>query len=87
MALDLTNIQELLQGSTTWGLVALIALMVWKLVWYGLAIYKTIEKKQKTWFVILFISAFVLGDLGLLAIIYLLLNKDSSKNKPKKKKK
>jgi hypothetical protein len=85
MALDIANIQELLQGSTTWGLVALVALMVWKLVWYGLAIYKTIEKKQKTWFVILFISAFVFGDLGLLAIIYLLLNKNPRKKKTKKK--
>lgn len=77
-------------------LIMLVIVMIWKLVWYGIAIYKTIERKQIRWFVVLFVAAFVLGDLGLLAIIYLLIYKrslgkpvkptaKSAKSKPKKK--
>jgi RsiW-degrading membrane proteinase PrsW (M82 family) len=57
-----------------------VVLLVWKLIWYGFALYNTIQRKQKTWFVVLFICSFVLGDLGILAIIYLILNKEP-KNK------
>ena len=70
-------------------LILLVVVMIWKLVWYGIALYKTIERKQINWFVVLFVAAFLLGDLGLLAIIYLLLYKKSLgkpvKQKPAKK--
>jgi len=56
-------------------LTLIIFLLIWKLIWYGIALYKTIENKQKIWFVVLFVSAFVLNDLGLLPILYILLNK------------
>ncbi len=55
---------------TEW-LIILIILLVWKFIWYGIALFKTIERKQITWFTVLFIATFLLGDLGLLAIIYL----------------
>jgi len=63
--------------------------LTWKLFWYGLAIYKAIEKKDKTWFVVLFMGIFLLtffiNDLGILAIIYLIMQrKNSKKNKSKK---
>jgi len=61
----------------------ILALLVWKLIWYGLAIYGSIKRDQKTWFVVLFVAAFVLNDLGILAIIYLIIYR--SKNKRKKK--
>ena len=69
-----------------WLLILIIVISVWKLIWYSLAIYKTLEKKQKEWFVILFVSAFVLNDLGILAILYLLMNKRKAKVKRKSKK-
>jgi len=79
--------------SITPGLaVLIIAIMIWKLIWYGLALYKSVQKQQKRWFVVLFVAAFVLNDLGILAIIYLILNKkkkgsSKAKKKPKKKRK
>jgi hypothetical protein len=54
---------------------------IWKLIWYSIAIYKTIERKQKIWFSVLFVCAFVLGDLGILAIIYLIIYRDKEKSK------
>ncbi len=69
-------------GLTTEILILVIIVMIWKLVWYGLALYKTIERKQIIWFTVLFVAAFLLGDLGLLAIIYLLIYKP---RKPKAK--
>ena len=68
-----------------WIMYIVIATLVWKLIWYGLAIFNTIDKKQKSWFVVLFIGAFVLNDLGILAIIYLIINRDKKKTKAKKK--
>ena len=67
-------------------LVLLIAILIWKLIWYGIAIYKTIEKKHRTWFIVLFVAAFVLSDLGILAIIYLGIHRDKPKLTKKKKK-
>lgn len=58
-----------------------LAMLVWKLVWYGLAIYKTIGKQQKKWFVVLFVCAFILNDLGILPIIYLLIYRNRGKKK------
>lgn len=64
------------------GIILLIVLaLIWKLIWYGLALYKTIQRKQVGWFVVLFVAAFVLGDLGLLAIIYLLIYQERKKKK------
>ncbi|OGJ21099.1 hypothetical protein A3K73_08335 [Candidatus Pacearchaeota archaeon RBG_13_36_9] len=57
-------------------LIILIVIIIWKLVWYGLALYKSLERKQIVWFTVLFVCTFILNDLGLIAIIYLLLNKD-----------
>jgi len=64
-----------------------IAVLLWKLIWYGLALFRTIEKKHKAWFVVLFASVFLLNDLGILAIIYLLITRDKKKSKKSKEKK
>jgi len=60
---------------TGWLLALIIIALIWKLTWYGLAVYKALEKKDKPWFVVLFVAAFVLNDLGLLAIVYLVISK------------
>ncbi|MBM3234171.1 hypothetical protein FJZ19_03685 [Candidatus Pacearchaeota archaeon] len=63
-------------GALTTGFLALMVLItIWKLIWYGLALYRAIQLKEKVWFVVLFVCAFLLGDLGILAIIYLLIKK------------
>ncbi len=67
-------------------LVIIILVMIWKLVWYGIALYKCLERKQMKWFVVLFVAAFLLGDIGILAIIYLIIYRDKSKKPAKKKK-
>lgn len=66
-----------------WLILIVLILIVWKLIWYGLALYKSIENKHKTWFVILFIGAFLLNDAGILAIVYLGINKNNKKTKKK----
>jgi len=57
-------------------LILVIIVMIWKLIWYGIALYKTIQRKQLRWFVVLFVAAFLLGDVGILAIIYLLIYRE-----------
>jgi RsiW-degrading membrane proteinase PrsW (M82 family) len=81
-----TQIESFLQSHP--GLIyVLIFILIWKLTWYGLAIYKSAQKNQKAWFVILFICAFILNDLGVLAILYVFFNREKTEKTPSKKKK
>jgi len=67
-------------------LIIIIAVTIWKLAWYSVALFKAIDKKQKIWFSVLFVGAFVLNDLGILPMIYLVLNrKKESKDKRAKR--
>ena len=69
-------------------LILVIVVMIWKLIWYGIALYKCLERKQMKWFVVLFVAAFLLGDIGILAIIYLLIYREKRPGKkPTKEKK
>jgi uncharacterized membrane protein len=88
MAMSFESLQQgILTGMSPEILILIVAILIWKLIWYGLAIYTALEKKQKAWFVVLFILAIVLNDLGIVAIIYLIINrKPKIKNKVKKKK-
>jgi RsiW-degrading membrane proteinase PrsW (M82 family) len=80
--LDVISAQvEQFMADNPWFLYIVLAILVWKLIWYGLAIYKSIERKQKSWFTILFVCAFVLNDLGLLPIVYLLVYRDKKVKK------
>ena len=85
--LDLLGSQiEAYMQQNPWLLSLLIVILIWKLIWYGFAIYRSIELKQKKWFVVLFVCAFILNDLGLLPILYLVLNKTPKKeNKIKRR--
>ena len=67
-----------------WLLALIVIVLIWKLIWYGFAIYNYIEKKQKGWFVALFVCAITLNDVGLLAILYLAFNKDKKQIKKSK---
>lgn len=61
-------------GISVETLVIIIAIgFVFKLLMYGIVLYKTIERKQKIWFIVFFMGTFLLNDWGILAIIYLLI--------------
>ena len=57
-------------------------LIVWILIWKGLALWKAGTKKDKIWFIIILI----LNSGGILDIIYVFLisKRESLKNKPEK---
>lgn len=83
MALDIyTKLSNVLGVSQETVVIILLFILVWKVIWYAFALFKAIDKKQKAWFVVLFVGVFVLNDLGLLAIIYLLLYQDKKNKKP-----
>jgi hypothetical protein len=63
---------------TGWTLLGVILILIWKLAWTGFALYRAIQLQQKKWFVALFITSFVLNELGIIGMIYLLLNKDKN---------
>jgi hypothetical protein len=44
-----------------------IILLIWTLIWKGIALWKTAKKNKKGWF----ISILVLNTLGILPIIYI----------------
>jgi len=47
--------------------IAFLILVVWSLIWKGLALWKSAQRKEKTWFVALLI----INTVGILEILYL----------------
>lgn len=69
-------------------LIALQAIL--KVILYPIALYYSAKRKQKTWFVVLFLCLLFLNDFGLLPALYLIIYKgfekqDAKKVKAKKK--
>jgi len=59
------------------------ALIIWTMIWKGLALWKAGNLKEKYWF----IALFILNTAGILPIIYLFMrSKDKLLKKAKKKK-
>jgi hypothetical protein len=73
------NLESLLSDPKL--LILLIVVMIWKLTWYSIALWDTIEKKKKNLFVIFLVLMFVLNDLGIVPIVYLLIEKNKIKKK------
>lgn len=61
--------------SKSWAIV-IILLVIWEVVWKGLALWKAAQKNQVGWF----IGILVINSVGLLPIIYLFANNDRQKN-------
>ncbi len=61
--MDQLSIQNLIQNS-----LVLIPLLIWSVVWKGIALWKSARNSHKKWFVALLI----LNTLGALEIIYIL---------------
>lgn len=51
------------------GLAAAGLLVIWSLIWKGLALYKSAQRGQKVWFIIIL----VVNMVGILEIIYLII--------------
>ena len=64
----------------------LFPLLVWSAFWKGIALWTAGTRKEKVWFIVLFL----VNTIGILEIIYLLTRKDNSagrRSRPKAKKK
>lgn len=62
---------------------AAITLLLWELVWKGLALYRAGKKQQPWWFFFILI----INSVGILPIIYLIISQDKKVVSGKKKRK
>jgi len=53
--------------TSTEGVLTLLFISLWTLVWKGVALYRAGKNRQKVWFVVLLL----LNDLGILSMVYL----------------
>jgi methionyl-tRNA synthetase len=67
-------------GLTPW---LLVLLLVWSLVWKGLALWKSARNGQRIWYVVLLL----VNSIGLLEILYLTLWQCKCDEKPARKQK
>jgi TRAP-type mannitol/chloroaromatic compound transport system permease small subunit len=63
---------EHLNGMPSWLIPAIIIAAVWDAIWRLIALWKSAQRKQLTWFIFLGI----VNSVGLLPIIYLLMHRD-----------
>jgi hypothetical protein len=66
---------DLLINQNPYLLPIIFIIAIWKISWYGVALYYAAKRQQKIWFVVLMACAFFLNDLGLLAIVYVFVSK------------
>lgn len=59
---------------TTAQIIGLLILIIWDLTWKGIALWFAARKGQNAWF----IALLVINSMGILPMIYLLLNYSSS---------
>lgn len=79
------TLENLSSFYTSLPLWALVIILIWSLVWKGLALWKSSRKNSPIWFVILL----VVNTLGILEILYLFIFselKKKPKNAPTSKK-
>jgi len=63
--------------SMLWWLIPLIIIVaIWDTVWKLIAMWKAARNKHLAWF----ICIFIFNTIGILPIIYILINKDKSEN-------
>jgi len=56
-----------------------LLILIWSLVWKGLALWRAARKGDKTWYVVILL----INLLGLESIVYLLVTKGEEKKDPK----
>ncbi len=75
------NFQELFLNNSTEFSLGFFVLLIWSLVWKGLALWRASERKDKLWFVILL----VLNTAGVVEIIYLIVTRKKKQQTPVQK--
>ncbi len=79
-----TLVSSYLGISSIWALVLLTIIGIWTLIWKGLALWKSAQKKQSIWF----IALLVINTMGLFEILYIFIfSKIKIERKENKKKK
>ena len=63
-----------------WFLPLLALQMIMKVIFYPTALYLSAKRRQKAWFIVLFVCFLFLNDFGLLPILYLVFNRDKKQN-------
>lgn len=58
-------------------IIGLAIIGVWEIIWTGIALYLAGKREQKAWFVWILI----INSVGILPIIYLIMNRESKKKK------
>jgi len=67
-----------------WMLPLLIAQILMKVIFYPISFYLSAKRRQKAWFIALFICFLFLNDFGLLPILYIVFNRDKKSSKKKR---
>lgn len=55
----------------------LIVLVIWELIWKGMALWKSAQRKEKGWFV----AVLLINSVGILPLIYLISHGDILRGK------
>lgn len=77
MAADMNSLSQLL-GMPVW---LLVILLVWTLIWKGIALWKAAQRSSVVWFVVLL----VVNTAGILEILYIFVFADWKKKAVKKR--
>lgn len=62
---------ELLGNIEPLEIILLTSVLLWELIWKGFALWKSAQRKEKIWFVLIL----VLNTLGILPIVYLIMKR------------
>ena len=69
------NWEQFILNNIAWFILVILLISLWDLIWKGIALYLSGERQQKVWFIFLLI----VNSMGILPIIYLVLNKRSGR--------
>ncbi len=77
MYLQCSNISGLTPEQVLLLILGFLVLMIWSLVWKGIALWKSAQNKRIDWFVVLLI----LNTVGILEILYIFVFSKKGQNK------
>lgn len=59
------------QGVPVWVSITIYVLLVWTLLWRGLALWRAAKYDQRNWFVVILVLTLFFNTVGILEIVYL----------------
>ena len=66
-----------------WVLSFIVLAAAWKFAWYGVVLWEQIQNKNKKLFIIFLVLMMILNDLGIVPIVYLIVQKYKKNDKTK----